>query len=392
MTKILVVGCSYAGIAATKGLLRLAPKAQITVVSPRAGFINIMATPRLVTDPVFAAQLWVGLDKMNIAWDSINGVAQKTKDFHIGMRGEEIPKSVFTKVDFVQDRVTRLEKDHVMTTSGRLDHDFCVLALGSGRPIDIEASTFSEFKNEVEQRSKEIEQAQKVCIVGGGAVGIEMAEIKYRYPEKEVTLIHPHPTLPPEPLLPDAFKEAMANRIQEAGLKLRLSTRVKEEIEENGKKYLVTTTGDRIETHLVIWTNKAWKNNLYVEEGPLRHCILPAGDLRVNQYLQPISSSETFENTFVAGDLARIDGTIKKAGLAARTGELVAYNIHAKIQGTEMKPLSLDQLPPPKMAITIGSKANVQFLNGKLIVDSESVMKLVKDYKNAKTNRTWGLA
>ena len=61
-----------------------------------------------------------------------------------------------------------------------------------------------------------------ISIIGGGAVGIELAaEIKLHYPNKVVNLIHPHGTLPPEPIL-DAFKNKTLQSLKQANINVFL--------------------------------------------------------------------------------------------------------------------------------------------------------------------------
>lgn len=43
----------------------------------------------------------------------------------------------------------------------------------------------------MEQRAETLKQAPRVVVVGGGALGIQFAsDLKFVYPEKEVTLLH----------------------------------------------------------------------------------------------------------------------------------------------------------------------------------------------------------
>ena len=65
-----------------------------------------------------------------------------------------------------------------------------------------------------------------ISIIGGGAVGIELAaEIKLHYPNKVVNLIHPSWYLPPEPIL-DAFKNKTLQSLKQANINVFLNTRI----------------------------------------------------------------------------------------------------------------------------------------------------------------------
>lgn len=60
--------------------------------------------------------------------------------------------------------------------------------------------------------------ANRIVLIGGGAVGVEMAtDIAEDYPEKEVTLIHSR-----QALINDTLPEAFQHRLKEIVAKLKL--------------------------------------------------------------------------------------------------------------------------------------------------------------------------
>lgn len=63
-----------------------------------------------------------------------------------------------------------------------------------------------------------VEKAASIVIVGGGAVGVQMAtDLKEVYPEKNITLVHSRDRL--MPLYHPKMDELIRNRLSELGVK-----------------------------------------------------------------------------------------------------------------------------------------------------------------------------
>ncbi|GMM35738.1 hypothetical protein DASC09_030630 [Saccharomycopsis crataegensis] len=430
--KILVIGGSYAGIGAIKTLLKLTSttqatssnngvskippvgdhKFEITMIEPKAGFINIMSIPKMVVDKDFSSNTFVDIKNFGIAWDEVllsdnSGfqVLDTSKKFHTGLEGETIIKNPNVKVKFIQGYVTNLQSNSVSYSRNKLikkdtpqefitpvdgpklaafDFDYCILASGRGRawPLDPVASNREELTVEMDQFSTKITNADDITVVGGGAVGVEVAgEIKASHPSKNVTLIHPHPNVPPEPTLSNSYKSSLMEKIKEVGINLRLNTRIRDEVIKNNKTILTTTNGDEITTDLNIWCNYH-KNNIKYLENDLFKDSLNQDEITVSDFLQVKTPNQTFEHIFAAGDLPKL-GIIKKAGGAMRLASISAANLLAIAYGVEPSKVPLKNWPN-KMAITIGSKHSVQSLGNQVIIDNPKVLKNVEDYKNTK--------
>jgi len=75
-----------------------------------------------------------------------------------------------------------------------LDYSDVVIAVGSQGPFPGRASATSLSKATADYQSlnDELEKANDIVIVGGGAVGVELAgEIADKYKMKNITIIHP---------------------------------------------------------------------------------------------------------------------------------------------------------------------------------------------------------
>lgn len=436
-------------------------KFEITLIDPRSGFINIMAIPKLILDPQFAKLAYVDVSEYGIQWDSVklgpssistNSAAASTAasnaTFHIGARGEKILKNSNIKLNFIQGYVTNLLPQFASYTQQKLiknrtpsqflsnegneqpqsqkqqqqelEFDYCILASGRARnwPFDPLAVTHNEFVQEMQASNTRIRTNDKISIIGGGALGIEVAgEIKQQYPGKQITLIHPHSTLPPEPLLSSDYKHQMKCKLQELGIELNLNTRIAKEIvdEESGNPTsLQTTNGKTLYSELNLWCNYHRNNISYLQNKHFKDVIVGKDEVQVNQNLQIVAAAgtgageaKTFKNIFAIGDLPQL-GVIKKAGVAIRTADIAASNIILQELAKDLQQQHQDQeqydaLPPlakfppggkwplDKMAIVIGSKNCVQSKNGEILIDNPGVLRSYQDYKVSKVNKILGL-
>ncbi|KAF1792180.1 FAD/NAD(P)-binding domain [Phytophthora cactorum] len=84
--------------------------------------------------------------------------------------------------------------DKQSETTEKLKFDYLVLATGSTYSVPIKPDSRDYARSATEAKLQEvrdhIEKAEKVLVVGGGAVGCEVAaEIKAKYPSKLVTIV-----------------------------------------------------------------------------------------------------------------------------------------------------------------------------------------------------------
>lgn len=193
--KITIIGASYAGIMTTKALLKAVPKSFITVIERKDHMHHHIASPRGLVDPKLGESLWIPLDKLLTE----------------------------TRGKVVQGTVTVVnEKDVVLENGTVVAHDYLVYCAGCrhhtpARP-SWEAITKAAGLAELDHHQKAIAAAEKVLIIGGGPVGVEVAgEIKTAYPDKTVTLITSTPTLIPGPLS-DKFKARALTGLQAIGV------------------------------------------------------------------------------------------------------------------------------------------------------------------------------
>lgn len=107
-----------------------------------------------------------------------------------------VPPGIITHI---QDTAVDVTEDAVLLGSGRkIDYAFLAIATGSSQPLPVQV-TSTEREDacyELRRVQQSIKSSQKIAIVGGGAVGVQLSsDIKDFYPNKDVTLIHSRESL-----------------------------------------------------------------------------------------------------------------------------------------------------------------------------------------------------
>ncbi|KAJ2070327.1 hypothetical protein IW146_005511 [Coemansia sp. RSA 922] len=216
--KIVVAGGNYAGLNAMQHLYssllandpktaaaaaNARPNVEITLIDRRDGFIHCIGLTRGLTEPEFGADLWV--EYSTVSWLQ-----------HPSIR-------------IVSGTVAEITADKVLLSNGdSYSFDYLLIALGLSRfaPIGLRSSTKAKYIEEIAESHAQILAAQSVAVVGGGAVGLELAaDIKSDFPEKQVTLIHSRALPVPGPFK-DEFRHMVVDIMQEIGVDLVLGERV----------------------------------------------------------------------------------------------------------------------------------------------------------------------
>jgi NADH dehydrogenase FAD-containing subunit len=100
-------------------------------------------------------------------------------------------EGIFTRI---QDTAVQITQNQVLLASGqKVDYSYLAIATGSSQPLPVQvlATERGEACNELQGVQESIKASQRIAIVGGGPVGVELAsDIKDFYPDKDVTLIH----------------------------------------------------------------------------------------------------------------------------------------------------------------------------------------------------------
>mmetsp|Transcript_118559 Transcript_118559/g.369301 ORF Transcript_118559/g.369301 Transcript_118559/m.369301 type:complete len:311 (-) Transcript_118559:50-982(-) len=211
----------------------------------------------------------------------------------------------------------------------RVDFDYLILATGADyrRPITPTAAepTLASRGATWEREAARVRAARSVLVLGGGAVGTELAaEIACYFPEKRVTLVNGNSHL--VPLFPqktvDYVERWFASR---SGCELILG----EKLVEWDDRSCTTATGRVIEADLVFVCFGLSCNSQSLSGGDMADCLSERREVRVNEYFQV----EGRPNVFAVGDvMVNPAREIKQAYYAEMNGTAAAHNVirHAK--------------------------------------------------------------
>lgn len=408
ITNVLIVGGSYAGLSAVKafkktmieriaatktsGLDTEFKKISITLLEPRAGLLNVLGIPKAIVDSEFAKTQFVPFHQLlSLTFDNTISTNDKVYEDITRAHNEQPDSNLdigleFTYIQGKVEHVSETSATYKLVDEGEeskehfsIGFDYVVLACGRDRswPVTPDAYNLDSFMGEMEKARNEIVLAEKISIIGAGAVGVEVAaDIKHKYPNKSVSLIHPHPTFPAEPLTAD-FKEVLQKSLVDAGIDLHLSTRIDKEL-PNGD--LLTTENKIIATELTHWCTSHKNNTHVLSESLQKLFVTPQNNVIVNDYLQVTNTLTTVPQVFVIGDLVELP-IIKSAGWAMYMGRAVASNISSLIlENTLVEPFPDLTKMPLGMVLVGGDGVIVSELAGEVELNNAYYVEEYKDY------------
>ncbi|SJX61512.1 related to AIF1-mitochondrial cell death effector [Sporisorium reilianum f. sp. reilianum] len=254
-----------------------------------------------------------------------------------------------------------------------LQWDYLVYALGSHLPDPINVWSSSDDELGVRQHDgskamgvqwlrdaqDRIERAKSIVIVGGGALGVQLAtDIAVTYGRsKKVTLTHSRAQLLPRF---DAWMHAKAAaRLRELGVELQLGSRVDLGSVSSDKKRFRLVDGRQLEGDLTLFCLGQTPNTLLLGESSLSESSRMA---KVDATLQLSSNARIF----VIGDAADAFGAINAGHTAWDQAEVAAHNILALI--SNQAELHEYRPTPPAIKVSLGmDRAIRQTMTGELI-------------------------
>ncbi|KAJ2797197.1 hypothetical protein H4R20_005268 [Coemansia guatemalensis] len=355
--RIAVAGGNYGGLGAVKSLyLNLLatnpdydgtkqappnPNINITLIDRRDGFVHYLGMTRGISNPEYGRQLWIPYADM--PWLQHPSIA--------------IKKNI----------ISRITPKHIefADSNEKMEFDYLVLAMGLSRnaPIGVSASTEHEYLDSIHRYHTLIQDAKSIAIVGGGAVGTEMAaDLKSDYPEKDIVLIHSR-KLPVQGPFMDEFRHEVVNVLHKLGVKTIFGERVidesavKEDFSLANSKHsailpelidsvkrkatLITSSGSKVQADLVFKCLGA-KNKSPLIDLPSsnEHVLFSSHGIRVNSCMQV--DDPKYQHIFAVGDISNL-AVAKYAGAAVRSGGTAGENI-AKLINSKGAPVDLSQM------------------------------------------------
>lgn len=197
---IVIVGGNFAGLSALRALQEYRRNFRIVLVEQNSYFEYTPGILRLFCDPSLISEL--------------------VRPLPNGMADEVIQGKVFRT-----DKQSIQYVDSVTKSSKKLDFDYLVVATGStfNHPISasVEESTVETRTIGWRKASQQIHSASSILILGGGAVGTELAaELVDFYPGKKIALVDASPRL--VPIFPKSVSAYAEKWLRSKGVRLIL--------------------------------------------------------------------------------------------------------------------------------------------------------------------------
>jgi len=173
----------------------------------------------------------------------------------------------YNNIRWIRDRAVAIDETSVrLRDSGEIiQYEFLIIATGSdgggGLPSRVGAEKKAAGMELVRGVQKRIAESRNIVVVGGGAVGVEVAtDAKGKYPEKNIVLVHSRPAVMhrfgPE------LQAAALKALKELGVDVILGERVNSEAAEAGS--VILSSGREIACDFLVnipFPNCGWKHN-----------------------------------------------------------------------------------------------------------------------------------
>lgn len=302
----------------------------------------MIGTPLALADKSYAEKAWVGF-----------------KDIKILQRPD---------VRFIHGSVKAVDCDAKTATIavGEKElvesYDYFIGATGLRRvwPVVPQSLTREAYLEEAGKHIDSIKGSKHpILVIGGGAVGIEMAsEIKLCHPKTRVILAHSRDKLLSAEPLSDTFKERSLRLLQETGVEVLLNHRLSESRPVDGGNEIEFTNGGTLLAGVVIM---AISRSVPSTDFLPKDALDDEGYVNVHPSLQLSGSVPNSEAHFAAGDMIKWSG-IKRCGASMHMGKLAGWNVYQSIMsdlsGPTRKPKFKELGPvPPMITVAVGKKA-----------------------------------
>lgn len=222
--------------------------------------------------------------------------------------------------------VKDVTKDFVRLNGKKVSFDYLVVSSGStyNLPFKEQDIVIATRANHLKHKHNDLEKAEKIVIIGGGAVGVELAgEILGEYSKKEVALVHSSSKLI-ERNSPEASKYA-EKILKSMGAKLIFGERVN----KVNKSFCMTDKGRKIDADMIFLCTGIKPNFELLKK--FDNVLNKNNQVRVNEFMQV----NGFENIFAAGDITGVEEE-KTAQNAEKQARIVARNICRLEAGEEL--------------------------------------------------------
>lgn len=345
---VAIIGGGFGGCTLAS---ELESKMAVTLIEPREAFVHAPAMIRALVDPNL-------LDASLIPNDRFLKSGRKVKDKAVAVDG-----------------------DGVQLASGATERaDYIVVATGSsnGGVFKPDGHDLAAFRQKQASLHNQIMAADRIVIVGAGAVGIELAgEIASALPSKTIVLISAHLQL--LPTYPKRLGALLHKKLKRMGVEVLLGARATDlnSATEPSTGQLTLADGRVLKADLIIPAIGARPNGALLEPLPgVRQG--KDGRIMVDGYLRPSSHPNVFAcgDVINAGDAATIVSVSNQAPwLAKALNALASGKALSKIKpyapwtrAPMLVPLGPDSGASYLMVATLGDWVTRKMKGGDLFV------------------------
>lgn len=327
---------------------------------------HLIGSPLALADEAYASKAWVKYADIP---------ALQSPKIHV-LHGTVTSVDPATRTTTILDAATQEPRD--------VTYDYLVVSTGLRRawPAVPQSLRRKQYLLEAGAHIERVRSARDdgVVVVGGGAVGIEMAaELKVVSPETRVTLVHSRDRLLSSEPLPDECKDTALELLREAGVETLLGKRLAgtTEVRDEDSGRTVTevsfTDGGKMRASAVI---VAVSKSIPSTEFLPRQTLDQEGYIKVRSNMMFPEDTPNAASHFAIGDAIKWSG-IKRCGGAMHMGYMVAHNIHElvleRLNGASPKFQEMSEVPP-MIGLAVGKKA-VSYGPAQGVMSGEEVMK-----------------
>ncbi|EXJ90745.1 hypothetical protein A1O1_03849 [Capronia coronata CBS 617.96] len=274
------------------------------------------------------------------------------------------PRQLSTAPDgvyqFRQANVIAIDLQKVTLADGAtIDYEYLAIATGSQAryPAKLDANEKGECIHFFQDQQRRVAAAKDIVVVGGGAAGVEVAgDIKTKYPDKNVTLVHSRDHLLNN--FGQGLHDIAKKALEEMGVHLYLGERVVSGLDSEPPTQVTLRSGKALQCdHLIKCTGQSAQSSLIKQFSPAS--VAPSGAILIEKTLQMKNAPSP--RVFALGDVIDVPGP--KMGRAASVqGFHVADNIVRSIKHKplkEYKPTLIDT----SIDLTLGLGKNVMYID-----------------------------
>ncbi|KAJ4138745.1 hypothetical protein NW768_002617 [Fusarium equiseti] len=341
---VIVVGGSFAGALLAQRLVHTVPPGyRVILIERNSHFNHAFGFPRNAVFSGRERHAFISYD--NLAKGAPDGIFQQ-----------------------VRDEVIDVTKSHVSTVGGiSLPYEYLVIATGAAQPPPgrLFANTKEDAIEELKGFQQRISKADRVAVIGGGAVGVELVtEMREKYPKKKVTLIHSRQHLLPR--FGPRLHDLVLKTLQKQDIEVLLGERpvypsdAGQYVKETS---LTLANGETRTWDLVIpCTGLRPRSELLAEYSP--KSIASSGEILVGPTLQVEQLPSGRKNIFALGDVAQSSGP-KQARASIMQAEIVIKNLLQLMKGTSANNKYVPHFFENTLNLTLGKgKAVLWMLKG----------------------------